>query len=89
MDGKLILLSDARRLIPGYPSKNTVWSWVRRGLKLPSGERIRLPYSQVGGRIFTTPSDVERFLQDVAQARSDYFSHSEGPAAGQQTHAED
>lgn len=73
MDGKLIPLSAARKLIPGSPCKNTVWFWVRRGLKMPNGERIRLPYTQVGGRIFTTASKVEKFLEDVSQAHLEPF----------------
>lgn len=73
---KLLLLSDARDLIPGRPCKNTVWSWVRHGLKSPGGQRIKLPHSQVGGRIFTTAADVEAFLGEVAAAGSKHFSQT-------------
>ena len=81
-----ILLVEATRLIPNEPTPNTVWRWCRYGLKLPSGRRIRLPHTQVGGRMFTTAAQVEQFLKDVAQAGSEYFSHDEVEAA--QNHAE-
>ena len=66
MDDKLLLLSEARELIPGRPSKNTVWAWVRHGLKIPSGDFIRLRAVRIGGRYFVTKSDLESFLQAVA-----------------------
>ena len=74
-----ISLADAARLIPNRSSPNTVWRWCRRGLKLRNGERIRLSYTQVGGRIFTTPADVVEFLERVTVADAEFFGQEARP----------
>ena len=70
MDDELLLLSEARELIPGHPSNNTIWSWVRRGLKNPAGGFIRLQAVRIGGRFFVARKSLGEFLQAVADANA-------------------
>lgn len=48
--------------IPGSPSNPTRTRWVLTGIKNAAGERIRLRAWKVGGRLMTTPLDVDHFL---------------------------
>ena len=70
---KKISIAEAARLIPNGPTVNTIWRWCRRGLKLSSGGRIRLTHSQIGGHLFTTATDVQCFLRQVAEAGLEPF----------------
>ena len=68
-----ITLTEAAKLSPGRPSSCAVWRWCRVGLKSRNGERIKLRHSRVGGRIFTTESDLSEFFRAVADADRQYF----------------
>lgn len=78
---KKISLAEAAELSPNLPSANTLWRWCRRGLELPSGERVRLTHSQIGGRIFTTAADVQYFLRQVAEAGLEPFDSTTNTSA--------
>lgn len=45
------------------PDLATVWRWSQKGLKLPSGERIRLEVLSIGGRRVTTAQAIMRFIE--------------------------
>jgi hypothetical protein len=50
----------ARRDRPVSPS--CVWRWMREGVRLPSGERLRLEGCRVSGRWLTSEPALMRFL---------------------------
>lgn len=52
----------AAKIIPGRPSSDTVWRWMTKGVKLPNGERLRLDHIRVGGKLFTTETNVRDFI---------------------------
>lgn len=68
-----ITLAQAAKLAPGRPSSCAVWRWCRTGIKSRTGERIRLDHVRVGGRIFTTESELQRFFRLVAEADRAHF----------------
>lgn len=68
-----ITLAQAAKLTPGRPSSCAVWRWCRVGVKSRTGERIRLDHIRIGGRLFTTESDLQRFFKLVAEADRAHF----------------
>jgi hypothetical protein len=57
----------ARRDRPVSPS--CVWRWMREGVRLPSGERLRLEGCRISGRWLTSEPALLRFL--MAQQADD------------------
>lgn len=78
MQKNFITLGQAAQLAPTRPSANAVWRWCRRGLKARSGKRVYLKHVRVGGRVFTTAEDVNRFFVELAEADREHF---EAPSA--------
>jgi len=72
-----IPLSEAAQLIPGRPHTSAVWRWCRNGILTRSGERIRLAHVRVGGRLFTSRSAIEQFVQATTASDCEYFEPSE------------
>lgn len=66
---------DVSALIPGRPSLPTIWRWLLRGLKSPSGRR-RLPSRKVGGRRFVRGADLLAWLDYEAQPPQSLLSRS-------------
>jgi hypothetical protein len=85
-------MSDDTTLIPLYdafanfgvkaPCNSTVWRWVRIGMQGANGERIRLPVTYVGRKVYTTQADIRSWMQAVTEAR--YTQHG-GQDNGQAT----
>jgi hypothetical protein len=70
-----IILTEAAQRTPGRPHPSTIWRWCRKGVKSRSGRRIKLEHIRVGGRIFTTPSALDRFFKEVAVADAEHFDN--------------
>ena len=50
------------------PHKATVCRWRVKGIPLPDGSRLRLPYSRVGKRSYVHPDDLRDFLDKLTEA---------------------
>jgi hypothetical protein len=48
--------------IPGNPSTQCRHRWRMVGVKDKDGNRIKLKCHKIGGRVHTTPEDVDRFI---------------------------
>lgn len=63
----LSLPECARRIPPsrqGCPvSPSCIWRWIAHGVRLPSGEVVRLEAARLSGRWLTSIPALERFLQ--------------------------
>jgi len=61
------LMAAARMLPPGRRGRpinlSTILRWVLDGVRLPSGERVRLEGVRCGGRWITSIEAIERFCQ--------------------------
>jgi hypothetical protein len=64
---QLVTLCEAAKLLPMLNSKrisaNAIWRWCRKGV---SG--IHLEHVRIGGRIFTSPDALNRFVNALAEA---------------------
>ena len=60
---------DVLRIGGRYPSPETVRQWIVSGLKLSSGERVRLPATRRGGRWTVAPSAVATFVMKMTADR--------------------
>lgn len=60
---KLISLVEAARLLPVRPHASTLSRWASVGVN-----GLRLATTKVGGRRYTTQSDLERFLRECEEA---------------------
>lgn len=56
----LVSLADARSIIPGAPSRSTLFNWLRRGI---------LRGKRVGGRRFIFASSIDKLVSDDADER--------------------
>ncbi len=66
-------LSKVPQLFPalgrkGNLSFSTVYRWVTKGLKVPSGKRVRLEASRLGGGWVTTMEAIDRFVDRLTSA---------------------
>ena len=50
------------RMIGKRLSPSCMWRWHKQGI-LVDGRRVRLEVKRIGGELFTTPADVERFIE--------------------------
>jgi hypothetical protein len=55
---------EAARAIPGCPSDESVYRWIKRGI-LHHGRRVKLRAVRVGGRWYTTRADLHVFLTKI------------------------
>jgi Protein of unknown function (DUF1580) len=67
-ESPLIPLAQVPALLPPGPGGNpvhvsTVWRWVRKGLPVPAGERVRLEAVRLGGRLVTSIPALQRFAE--------------------------
>ena len=67
VSGKGLSLSQAARRFPssrlGRPVHSScVWRWIASGVRLPSGEVVRLEVARLSGRWLTSEPAIERFL---------------------------
>lgn len=64
--GEGITLARAAKLIPGASGKHanpsTLFRWTVSGARAVDGERVKLEFLRVGGRIVTTQAAVRRFM---------------------------
>jgi len=64
---QLVTLCEAAKLLPKLNSKrisaHAIWRWCRKGV---SG--IHLEHVRIGGRIFTSPEALNRFVNGLAEA---------------------
>lgn len=64
--GEGITLSQAAKQIPGSAGKgldpSTCFRWTQTGARSATGERVKLEFLRVGGRIVTTQAAVRRFM---------------------------
>lgn len=70
---RLLLLTDAAKVIPGRPSVPTLWRWRMRGVR-----GVRLETCVVGGRRYTSREALSRFIVGTTAA-------ADGIAASTQT----
>ena len=73
MQNEFIALSEAAKRSPGRPSSNAVWRWCRKGILSRTGERVRLEHVRIGGKIFTTETNLQAFFRQVAESDRAYF----------------
>ena len=69
----LITLTEAAKITPGRPSTNSLWRWCRRGVLSRGGERVRLEHRRIGGKIFTSPTWLDEFGRNLAEADTQHF----------------
>ena len=63
-----ITLAEAAKRVPGKPSRQTIWRWARKGLKMHGHPRpIHLRYIRVGGRAYTTREWLSAFFDQVTE----------------------
>ena len=55
------LLPLLERTLGHRPSPATVWRWCHKGVKA-NGERVRLRSVRIGGKVYATVEDVQRFI---------------------------
>ena len=60
-----VLLSKAGRLLPTNPSAATLWRWALRGV-----DGVKLETFKIGGRRYTSPDSVEKFVSRLNGPRS-------------------
>lgn len=60
---KYIPLAEAAKLFPARLHIATVYRWAQKGFR-----GIKLRSIRVGHRVYTTPEDVEAFLQAINQS---------------------
>jgi hypothetical protein len=60
-----VLLSKAGRLLSTNPSAATMWRWAIRGV-----DGVKLETFKIGGRRYTTPESVEKFLSRLNGPRA-------------------
>ena len=58
---------QAAKICPGNPSSNSVWRWMREGVKVPAG-RLYLRHLRVGGKLLTTGKWLMEFLEYNAES---------------------
>jgi hypothetical protein len=82
---QLVSFAEAARRIPSsrvgrqlHP--NTIWRWVKRGLKANNGQRVHLETIRIGGSNFTSVEALGRFF-----AALDHSSEPQRPATRQMT----
>lgn len=83
-----LTLSEAAKLAPTRPSSNAVWRWCRRGIKARNGQRVYLGHVRVGGRIYTTEENVQRFFAELAEADREHFAEARKAPAQQKPRTE-
>lgn len=70
---EIITLSQAARLLPKINSKhispNAVWRWCRRGTR-----GVHLEHVRIGGRLFTSPDALNRFVNEVAKKDLEFMN---------------
>jgi hypothetical protein len=74
MTETLISLPQAARMLPafrgnGRTSPTTLWRWISAGVRLPTGERLRLEGIRIGGRWLTTVEAITRFAKRQTDIR--------------------
>ena len=57
------LLSLLARMLGQRMSPTTTWRWIRIGVKV-GDRRVKLRAVKIGGKLFTTPDDVQRFIDE-------------------------
>ncbi len=67
-NGGGLYMAQAARLFPPYRldrpvNPSTVFRWATSGVRLPSGERVRLETARNNGRLITSREAITRFLQ--------------------------
>ena len=56
-------LTEARRLFPSRPTRNTLLRWIRNGQRSKRTlKRINLEAIQIGGQMFTSHEAIDRFI---------------------------
>ena len=77
---QLVTLCEAAKLLPLLNAKrisaNAIWRWCRKGV---SG--IHLEHVRIGGRIFTSPDALNRFVNALAEADVRRLNTAPEPAA--------
>jgi hypothetical protein len=72
---QLLDFVEASSFLPARNGKrihtSTIWRWCRDGIMLRSGERVRLEYRRLGGRMVTSRQALERFGHALAEADCD------------------
>jgi hypothetical protein len=74
LTGEGLYLAQAAKLLPRYRrdkavNPSTLFRWATVGVKLMSGERVRLEVVRIAGKLVTSKSALARFL--AAQSPSD------------------
>lgn len=63
-----LTFAEAARILPHKPSPSTVYRWYKKGI-LCGDIRVHLRARAFGRKLYVTPSDLERFSVDVAEAK--------------------
>lgn len=85
MNADYIDLPEAARRTPGRPHVASLWRWMRRGVKVRSGERVTLNHIRVGGKLYTTEADLAAFFAEVSEADRAHFNGQPDPPPRPQT----
>jgi hypothetical protein len=67
MHYKYFSLSEIAQLLPGTPHTSTVWRWCRNGIHTRSGETVHLRHCRIGGKLFVTQIDLDKFFYQTAE----------------------
>jgi hypothetical protein len=92
--GEGLYFSQAARQVPLPPSRegrplhqSTIFRWATRGIKLPSGEVLKLEAARVSGKMLTTLAALHRFLAAQQTAESQQMPVIRTPGRRERDHA--
>lgn len=66
-DANPIEISAAAAILPGRPSRKTVYRWTLKGCVADDGQRIVLESARIGGRRWTSREAIERFIAGMGR----------------------
>ncbi len=76
--GAVLTLAQAAKLVPGGPvAPQTVWRWIRTGVRSMDGQTVRLGCYKMGRKIGTTPVMLAEFFR-AAGCRGDGAAYDAG-----------
>src|SRR5262245_55514838 len=86
--GDAISLAEAARLVPAFrlgkpTNAATIWRWSAKGVRLPSGQVVKLESCRCGGRQVTSRAALARFIR----AQTPESDTDPGPVPAQPTPA--
>lgn len=74
-----LTLTEAARTLPNNPHPASVWRWCRKGVASRCGRRVKLNHIRLGGKLYVTDEDLQRFGQELAEADAEHFDEADSP----------